>query len=99
MAKILIVEDDKALSALIVDWLVGEKHVPEPVYEGPDGLERLKFYKYDVVILDGPCPESQVRRFVSSSETVAGKRHFLCLWVRKTFMKRRQGWTPEQMII
>jgi DNA-binding response OmpR family regulator len=56
MAKILIVEDDKQLSGLIVDWLTGEKHVPEPVYEGTDGLERLKFYKYDVVILDWELP-------------------------------------------
>jgi two-component system OmpR family response regulator len=56
MAKILVVEDDKELSGLIVDWLAGEKHVPEPVYEGSEGLERLKFYKYDVVVLDWELP-------------------------------------------
>ncbi len=56
MAKVLIVEDDKQLSALIVDWLAGEKHATEAVYKGPDGLERLKFYKYDVVILDWELP-------------------------------------------
>lgn len=56
MAKILIVEDDKQLSELIVDWLTGEKHTPEPVYEGPEGLQRLKFYKYDVIILDWELP-------------------------------------------
>lgn len=56
MAKVLIVEDDKQLSALIVDWLTGEKYVTEAVYKGTDGLERLKFYKYDVVILDWDLP-------------------------------------------
>jgi DNA-binding response OmpR family regulator len=56
MAKILVVEDDRELSALIVDWLTGEKHVPEPVYEGTEGLERLKFYKYDAAILDWELP-------------------------------------------
>ncbi|HEY9712089.1 MAG TPA: response regulator transcription factor [Chroococcales cyanobacterium] len=56
MAKILIVEDDKALSALVVDWLTNQKDVPEPVYEGVEGLERLKLYKYDAVILDWDLP-------------------------------------------
>lgn len=56
MAKVLIVEDDKQLSALIVDWLTGEKYATEAVYKGTDGLERLKFYKYDVVILDWDLP-------------------------------------------
>lgn len=56
MAKVLIVEDDKQLSALIVDWLNGEKYATEAVYKGSDGLERLQFYKYDVVILDWDLP-------------------------------------------
>jgi two-component system, OmpR family, response regulator len=56
MAKVLIVEDDKQLSALVVDWLTGEKYATEAVYKGTDGLERLKFYKYDVVILDWDLP-------------------------------------------
>lgn len=56
MAKVLIVEDDRQLSALVVDWLTGEKYATEAVYKGTDGLERLKFYKYDVVILDWDLP-------------------------------------------
>lgn len=56
MAKILIVEDDKQLSELVVDWLTGEKHTPEAVHDGLEGLERIKFYKYDVVILDWELP-------------------------------------------
>lgn len=56
MAKVLIVEDDRQLSDLIVDWLNGEGHVPEPVYRGNIGLERLQYYKYDLVILDWELP-------------------------------------------
>lgn len=56
MAKVLIVEDDKHLSGLVVDWLTAEKYATEAVYKGTDGLERLKFYKYDVVILDWEMP-------------------------------------------
>ncbi len=56
MAKILIVEDDRQLCDLIVDWLTGEGHVPEVVHKGAEGLERLRFYKYDLVILDWELP-------------------------------------------
>jgi DNA-binding response OmpR family regulator len=56
MAKILIVEDDKPLCELIVDWLTGEKHTPDAVHKGNEGLDRLKFYSYDVVILDWELP-------------------------------------------
>lgn len=56
MAKVLIVEDDKQLSTLIVDFLQGEGHTAEPVYKGPQGLEHMQFYKYDVIILDWELP-------------------------------------------
>lgn len=57
MAKVLVVEDDRQLSELICDWLRGEGHVAEPVFKGSHGLERLQYYKYDVVILDWELPE------------------------------------------
>jgi len=57
MAKILIVEDDKELARLIVDWLTSQKYVSEAVHRGNEGLERLKFYKYDAVVLDWDLPE------------------------------------------
>jgi len=57
MAKILIVEDDRQLSALIVDFLQGEGHAPEAVYKGRDGRERLQSGEYDAVILDWELPD------------------------------------------
>ncbi len=56
MARILIVEDDRQLSCLLIDWLTGDGHVLEPVYKGTDALERLKSYEYDAVILDWVLP-------------------------------------------
>lgn len=56
MAKVLVVEDDRQLSALIVDFLQGDGHLPECVYKGSDGAERLAVYKYDLVILDWELP-------------------------------------------
>jgi DNA-binding response OmpR family regulator len=56
MARILIVEDDRQLSCLLVEWLTGEGHVPEPVYNGIDALKRLQSYEYDTVVLDWMMP-------------------------------------------
>lgn len=56
MAKVLLVEDDRQLSNLIVDWLKGEGHLPEAVAKGTDGLEYLRSFKFDLVILDWDLP-------------------------------------------
>lgn len=56
MAKVLVVEDDRQLSNLIVDWLKGEGHLPEAVVKGSDGLEYLRSFKFDLVILDWDLP-------------------------------------------
>jgi DNA-binding response OmpR family regulator len=57
MAKILIVEDDKDLSSLVSDKLGAQHHLVEQAFEGGDGAERLRFYKYDLIILDWDLPQ------------------------------------------
>ncbi len=57
MAKVLIVEDDKQVSGLVCDWLIAQGHLPEPIYTGFKGLEHLRCFKYDLVILDWELPE------------------------------------------
>jgi len=56
VAKILIVEDDVQLSKLVRDWLKMERHEPEVVNDGQEGLNRLKVYDYDLVVLDLELP-------------------------------------------
>jgi len=56
MAKILLVEDDRELVEIVSDWLEGELHSVEHVYNGIDALERLKFYSYDLIVLDLGLP-------------------------------------------
>jgi DNA-binding response OmpR family regulator len=57
MAKILIVEDDRDLSSLVSDKLAAQHHLVEQAFEGKDGEERLRFYKYDLLILDWDLPQ------------------------------------------
>ena len=56
MAKVLLVEDDRDLSELVADYLSYEHYQVDRVYNGSDGLDRLKFYSYEVVILDWELP-------------------------------------------
>lgn len=56
MAKILLVEDDRALVETVVQCLSGQKHTVEKVYTGKDARDYLLFYQYDLVILDIQLP-------------------------------------------
>lgn len=58
MAKILIVEDEPAMSEPIKLFLTHEHHLVEVVTDGLEAIERLKFYKYDVIILDWMLPNA-----------------------------------------
>ncbi len=56
MAKILVVEDDVDLAAMVVDWLKFEHYSVELVYSGTEGLDRLQSSEYDAIILDWELP-------------------------------------------
>lgn len=75
MAKILLVEDDLALCSMMQKWLQFEHHTVEAVHDGQAGLENLRFYKYDAIILDWDLPKMSgvevCRQFRSSGGTTA----------------------------
>ncbi len=56
MAKILIVEDEQDFSEPIRAFLTRDHHVVEVVENGLEALDRLRFYKYDVIIMDWMLP-------------------------------------------
>lgn len=56
MAKILLVEDDSGISATVKDWLEKEFHMIEHTADGRDGLDMLRHYQFDLVILDWNLP-------------------------------------------
>lgn len=56
MAKLLLAEDDLTTGAIIRDCL-SENHTVEWVIDGEEAFDRLKFYKYDVAILDWDLPK------------------------------------------
>lgn len=56
MAKILVVEDEIDLATPMRDWLAREQHLVELVVNGAEALERLRIYKFDLIILDLMIP-------------------------------------------
>lgn len=59
MAKILIVEDEADFYEPIRAFLAREHHVVEVVENGLEALDRLRFYKYDAIIMDWMLPGMQ----------------------------------------
>jgi len=56
MAKVLLVEDDQTLAHNIAEWLTLEHYIVESVADGTEAVDRLKFYQFDLIILDWLLP-------------------------------------------
>jgi len=58
LAKVLLVEDNSDLAERLSAWLRAENYFVDVSADGESALENLKFYKYDIVILDWELPGS-----------------------------------------
>lgn len=56
MEKILIIEDNKDVNAMLCEMLQAEGYQVEPVYDGLTGIKALKSAVYDILILDIMLP-------------------------------------------
>ncbi len=56
LAKILLIEDDKTLCALVSDWLIGQRHSVESVHDGRKADDLLKLGGFDLIVLDWDLP-------------------------------------------
>lgn len=55
--KILIIEDEHALSEAIVDYLGEEGHLCEVAYTFLDATEKIELYEYDCMVVDINLPD------------------------------------------
>ncbi len=55
--KILIIEDETALCDSIVDYLQGEGHICEAVFNYNDAIEKIELYEYDCIVVDINLPD------------------------------------------
>jgi serine/threonine-protein kinase len=56
MARILVVDDDESMSAMLTDFLEVEKHQVETAADGEDGFGKLSSNTYQLAILDWDMP-------------------------------------------
>ena len=56
MERILIIDDDRELCALLSEYMKQEKFVMDAVYDGKDGLDAAMNGKYNLIILDVMLP-------------------------------------------
>lgn len=57
MKKILVVEDDKKINELVVEFLKSEGYYVEFAFNGVEGFHKFKENKFDLVILDAMMPK------------------------------------------
>jgi len=91
MAKVLIVEDDSALSKSIEDWLKRERFTVECAATGGDALHFLSAYDYDVIILDWELPETKGIEVLRQFRNHGGTTPILMLTARKTVGEKEEG--------
>lgn len=91
MAKILLVEDDMGLSRMVRDWLTFEHHLVETADNGRDGLDKLQFYQYDLVILDWELPEISGIELCKEFRSRGGSTPVLMLTGKGTIGDKESG--------
>ncbi|HEY9868370.1 MAG TPA: response regulator [Candidatus Obscuribacterales bacterium] len=57
MPRLLIVDDDRGLLALLEDWLTSEKHEVTAVHNGTAAWNQLETQEYDLIVMDWDLPD------------------------------------------
>lgn len=91
MAKILIIEDDLVVAQMVRDWLDVEHHVVESVHTGDDGWDRLRFYSFDLAIIDWMLPGLSGVELVRNYRRAGGSMPILMLTGRNKIENKEEG--------
>jgi DNA-binding response OmpR family regulator len=91
MPKVLVVEDDAALQRMILDWLSLEHYTVETAGDGQEAIEKLRFYQYDLVILDWQLPFTSGIEVIRAYRSAGGKTPVLMLTGKSEIPDKEQG--------
>jgi DNA-binding response OmpR family regulator len=79
LARILLVEDDEALSEITQEWLSFEGHLVEVADSGYDALEQINAKQYELIILDWNLPDMTGLELYTLSNVTNGKAKVIFL--------------------
>jgi len=91
MAKVLIVEDDAALTTVIIDWLSHQNYVVEAVSTGAEAEEFLRSYRYDAIVLDWGLPDTTGVEVCQRFRAGGGQTPILMLTGKREIQEKEQG--------
>jgi DNA-binding response OmpR family regulator len=91
MAKILFIEDDPDLCLKVRNWLTRERHSVETVSNGREGLGLLRFYKYELVILDWNLPDLTGLEICKEYRSLGGRTPILMLTGKSEIKDKTSG--------
>jgi CheY-like chemotaxis protein len=89
--RILVVEDDPAVTALLSDFLTAEGHDVDTVPNGRVALERLRTAAYDLIVSDLRMPELGGEGFFAAFDDVCPAMRSRIIFVTG------QALTPETL--
>jgi DNA-binding response OmpR family regulator len=90
MAKLLMVEDDPELCDMFKRWF-GTEHVLEIANDGITGLDLLKYYEYDLAVLDWELPGMSGPEICKAYRQGGGKTAILMLTGKSTIDDKEKG--------
>src|SRR5262249_15299663 len=91
VAKILLAEDDVDVASMVEDWLRHEHHTVETVGDGADALDRMRFYTFDLIILDWPLPKMTGLEAIQELRSKGGLTPILMLTGRDAVPDKTRG--------
>ncbi|MBX9670554.1 MAG: response regulator transcription factor [Candidatus Obscuribacterales bacterium] len=91
MAKILVIEDDTDLSDRITAWLTGQSYQVERASTGEEGFDLLRFYHYDIGIIDWQLPGLSGPEIIRRFRNEGGKTPILMLTGKSDVREKSHG--------
>ncbi len=91
MPKILIVEDDTDLSAVLREWLESQNYSLDIVHDGREGYQYLEQGHYDAVILDWNLPGMTGIEICKKYRATRGTSPILMLTAKDQIVEKEAG--------
>jgi DNA-binding response OmpR family regulator len=91
MAKVLLVEDDLDLANMVRTYLMFEHHSVETLSHGKEAADHLKYYPYDLIILDWELPEKSGIQVLQEFRKGGGNTPVLMLTGKRELEDKETG--------